>query len=157
MNIPKTLSQLDGLCSAGYAIALHVRYTAPKFLFQTYPADWMEIYSQKGLVLKDPTVLWGFENTGTARWGELVNQDEGGVLEIASRFGLKHGFSAAVNRGEARSIASFARSDNDFSDAEIVEISDIFGELHDYFSEIEEISAAEQAKLKEMSIAFTRG
>ena len=157
MDIPRALSQLDSLCSAGYAIALHIRFTAPKFLFQTYPQDWMETYSEKGFVLKDPTVLWGFENTGTVRWPELESLDSAGVMTMAARHGLNHGFTAAVHRDDARSIASFARRGQDFSDPEIAEISGILQNLHDYASEIEEISEAEQLKLKEMSIAFTRG
>ncbi len=64
-KIGQLLGELDDLCPSGYAIALHIRYTTPAFLFQTYPKEWMEYYSQNGLVLHDPTVRWGLANTGT--------------------------------------------------------------------------------------------
>jgi len=157
LNIMKSLSRLDQLCSAGYAIALHISYTTPKFLFQTYNSNWMEIYSKQGLVLKDPTVLWGFENNGAVRWDALSDIDTAGVLTLARQFGIAHGFTFATDQNNSRSIASFARSDRESSKSEIEEISQIVRDLHDYTAEIDEFSPEELAQLKEMSVAFTRG
>jgi LuxR family transcriptional regulator, quorum-sensing system regulator SdiA len=157
INIMKSLSDLDQLCSAGYAIALHISYTTPKFLFQTYNRKWMETYSQQGLVLKDPTVLWGFENDGSIRWDALADLDTAGVLSLARQFGIAHGFTFATNQNDSRSIASFARNDRESSESEIAEISRIVRDLHDYTAEIDGFSPEEMAQLKNMSVAFTRG
>ena len=90
----------------GYAAALHINFTTPDFLFQTYPADWLAIYSQKGFVMQDPTVLWGFENLGTVRWSDLTRNDHAGVMKEATKFGMKYGLTVAVEQGGSRSIAS---------------------------------------------------
>ncbi|MFV2052625.1 autoinducer binding domain-containing protein [Aliiroseovarius sp. YM-037] len=157
LSISPVLAKLDGLCPAGYAIALHIKFTTPTFLFQTYAQDWMDYYSQNGLVLHDPTVRWGFENTGTRVWKDLEAEDEHSVLKKARKHGLSHGFVAAhVGRG-TRSVASFARSDRDFDDAEIAQISEMFVELHDETVDAEQLSAEEREALKQLSITLTHG
>lgn len=152
-----SLSRLDGFCTAGYAIALHISFTTPRFLFQTYNKDWMEIYSQEGLVLKDPTVLWGFSNTGVARWRDLEDIDDSKILPMAREFGLKYGFTYGIDQDSSRSIASFARSDRDFTDVEIETISAIALHLHNYTADITDPSADELSQLKKLSVNFTRG
>ncbi len=154
-DILKSLEQLDGLCSAGYAIALHIHYTAPKFLFQTYDSEWMKTYSEQGLVLKDPTVAWGFENTGIAHWQDLEPLDEAGVLAKARAFGLRHGFTCATDKGDSRTIASFARDDRESTPDEITQICEIVEALHDYTAGIDAISQRDRDRLKEMSVVFT--
>ncbi|MGR3341835.1 MAG: autoinducer binding domain-containing protein [Paracoccaceae bacterium] len=151
------ISRLDVLCPAGYAMALHIRYTTPKFLFQTYSSQWREEYSKKGLVLQDPTVSWGFENTGTINWRDLKESDEAGVLEQAKAYGIGHGFTLSLDRNNSKSITSFARGDRDFSAAEIEEISDIVTDLHNYTADIDEFSRVELVQLKQMSVEFTHG
>ncbi len=154
-DILESLKQLDGLCSAGYAIALHIRYTAPRFLFQTYDSEWMKIYSEQGLVLKDPTVSWGFANTGIAHWQDLEPLDQAGVLAKARAFGLKHGFTCATDKGDSRTIASFARNDRQSTPDEIARICEIVETLHDYTAGLGTISERDRERLKEMSVAFT--
>jgi len=156
-NITDSLTQLDELCSSGYAIALHISFTTPRFLFQSYSKDWMEVYSQEGLVLKDPTVLWGFSNTGFANWSDLKDIDDSGILPMAAKFGLKYGFTYSTDQNSSKTIASFARSDREFSDSEVAEISEISLNLHIHTANIEEFSAAEMGQLKAMSVQFTRG
>ncbi|MEE9388309.1 MAG: autoinducer binding domain-containing protein [Paracoccaceae bacterium] len=156
-TITSSLARLDEICTAGYAIALHIEFTTPRFLFQTYSKDWMEMYSEKGLVLKDPTVLWGFSNTGIARWHDLEEIDDSGVLALAQKYGLKYGFTYAIDDNSSKSISSFARGDCDFADAELNEISDIVAYLHKQTSEIDEFSPHELRQLKSISVNFTRG
>ncbi len=155
--IMDSLARLDVLCTSGYAVALHIRFTTPRFLFQTYNKDWMEIYSEKGLVLQDPTVLWGFSNTGVARWQDLEELDDNGILPMAKTFGLNYGFTFAIDQNASKSITSFARHDRDFTDAEVEEITTIAQEMHDYTAKIDDLSADEMKKLKKFSIEFTRG
>jgi len=156
-EILKSLSRLDSLCASGYAIALHIRFTTPRFLFQTYSKEWMEMYSEKGFVLKDPTVLWGFSNTGAVKWSDLQEIDESGILPLAKEFGLNFGFTFAVDVNASRSIASFARDDREFDDTEIQEISEVIQRMHMLTSNIDGFSTNEVQQLKEMSVEFTHG
>lgn len=120
-EIRSVLSDLTHLAPTGYAAALHINFTTPDFLFQTYPADWLAIYSQQGLVMKDPTVLWGFENLGTVRWSDLADIDPAGVMRAATKFGMNYGVTVAVEQGGTRSIASLSRGDREFSGDELAQ------------------------------------
>ena len=103
----------------------------------------------------DPTVLWGFQNTGSCKWSELAGQDEGGVLKDAASHGLKFGFVHALERDGSRSMASFARSDQEFSEKEIAEITAVLEKLHDLTGNTEQLPEDEISELKTLSITLT--
>ncbi|MDF0599951.1 autoinducer binding domain-containing protein [Psychromarinibacter sp. C21-152] len=149
------LSDLDDRCPLGFAIALHIRYNAPTFLFQTFPENWMEAYSRNGFVIRDPAVHWAFENTGFIRWRDLAVGDRSGVMEQARLYGLNYGFTVSIHNDRARSIAGFARSDRDFLDVEIDEIAQLFEELDVMTAGIEILSKKDTDALQKMSIRMT--
>lgn len=151
----RTIAELNDLSPAGFAIALHISFTAPAFLFQTYPQAWSDEYSARGLHLSDPTVAWGFSNTGAVRWSEIEAQDRAGVFARARAFGILYGVTVAVQSGGSRSLASFSRADREFTDAEIDQIAELLGEVHDETAGGVGLSAADRAALKAMSIRLT--
>ncbi len=151
------LSQFETAAPAGFAVALHIEYTTPRFLFQTYNQKWMEVYSSLGLVMKDPTVIWGFSNTGIVDWAELEDQDHAGVLALARDYGLAHGFTCALTRDDSRSIASFAHESRRFREQEKSALSAALQDLHEMTAAIDSLSAEQERQLKLLSIAFTRG
>lgn len=132
-NSPKTdalISELDALSSSGYAVALHVRFTTPTILIQTYDPEWIKIYSTEGYVMHDPTVHWGFGNTGTIRWSEIELPDTHNVMEKSAAYGMKYGISVACEIDGSRSMASFARADREYQDTEITQIEELLIKLH---------------------------
>ena len=149
------LPELGKLCPAGYAIALHISFSTPRFLFQTYSHEWMEVYSRKGYVLQDPTVVWGFTNNGTIKWADLESLDESGVLKEAKEFGIEHGFTMSLDDGGSKSIGSFTRGDRDFTDAEIAVIQKAFRSIHLRTAEIEQIPPMEVEQLKKIAGNWT--
>jgi len=155
-SVANLLSGLDERSPAGFAIALHIKYTTPTLLFQTYPTKWVEYYTAKGLVLHDPAVRWGFENTGFIRWRDQVEDDPFGVMKQAARFGMTHGVTLALIRGESRTIAAFARSDRDYLDAEVDEITPRLEALHAETDGVEVLPETDMAALRRMSIRLTR-
>ena len=112
MSEKSTISQrLEGvakICTAGYAIGLHIKFSTPTFFYQSYSKDWLEHYSANGLVLHDPIIRWGFENTGVADWQDLGDLDERGVLKQAGSYGLNHGIVISLLEDGLRSIAGFS-------------------------------------------------
>ena len=130
------LDELKIKAPSGYAIALHIEFNAPKLLFQTYPVAWINHYEQMGFIMNDPTVHWGFSNIGHKRWSELTEFDTKGILKAAGKFGLNFGVTLSMDKQKKQTIASFARSDREFSDDEIVEIQEIIEMIHK-----EEVSA----------------
>lgn len=124
------IEKMKELAQTGFALALHINFTTPRLLLQTYDKDWVKYYSENGLVMSDPTVLWGFDNEGTKRWSELVEMDSRGLLELAANHGMRYGVTCAVADGDARSIGSFTRGDDDFNDDNLSTLLEQVEELH---------------------------
>ena len=156
-SIAVLLEQVSESCPAGFAAALHIKFTSPRYLFQSYRRDWIDYYSKHALVLRDPTVHWGFENEGAIRWSALTGRDTAGVMEKAAEYGLTYGFTAALEEGGSRSVASFARADREFTDTEISKITGLLRRLHDETRAAETLSPEDDAALKRLSIFLTRG
>ncbi|MFT5650738.1 MAG: LuxR family transcriptional regulator [Yoonia sp.] len=155
LEIRKLLGEMKQIATAGFALALHVRFTTPTFLFQTYEKDWLNYYSQNGFVMSDPTVAWGFENTGAVKWSELAKQDTMNVLKKAAEFGLKFGMTCGVEVDGSRSIGSFSRTDREFDAAETKSLVGLMGTLHTLTANVETISPETSAALRTMSVQFT--
>ncbi len=152
----EALSRLAHIAPAGYAIALHIGYAAPRFLFQTYPPGWRETYTREGLMMKDPTVRWGLSNTGWTKWSALESEDEHGVFASAAHYGIHHGVTYATDLGGSRSIASFARGDRDFSAAELTQIGTETERLHDITDADGKLTPEMHASLHRLSVEITQ-
>ena len=101
--------------------------------------------------------MWGFSNTGVARWHDLEDRDAHNILPMAREHGLNYGFTFAQEENSSRSISSFARSDRDFDDAEIAEISGIASNLHRQTADIKDLTENALQELKKLSVIYTRG
>jgi LuxR family transcriptional regulator, quorum-sensing system regulator SdiA len=154
-HIRDCLSRLKEAAPSGFAIALHVRLVTPTYLFQTYPKEWIDYYSQNGLVMQDPTVHWGFENLGTVRWSDLAHLDQAGIIAKAAQHGMCHGFTCAVEAGGTRSLSSFTHGARDFTDAEIAGIASEVEALHGLTAKAQPLSAQTRDGLTRMSIQFS--
>lgn len=152
-DIPMRLAAMRDLAPAGFAAALHVRYQTPTYLFQTYPDAWIAEYSRDGLVLRDPTVAWGFANTGAVDWADLADPD--GVLARAAAFGLRHGVTLSQWRGGSLSIASFARADRRLFAREVDALASLMAWLHDATGEARPLPPETREGLRRLSVAFT--
>lgn len=154
-NIATLLHQLDLRSPSGFAIALHIRFSAPTYMFQTYAKRWLDQYNAEGLLMKDPVVRWGFSNVGWVRWAELEAIDEFGVMERAKDFGLMNGAAISVTMSESRSIAGFARADRDFTDSELDELEGGLARLHQATLGLRDISLEDRQALTQLSIRLT--
>ena len=154
-SVAALLHDLDQRSPAGCAIGLHIRFTTPRYMFQSYPKRWMDQYSGLGLLVQDPTVHWGMSNVGWVRWCDLEPIDSHGVLERARDYGIMNGVTIALLIEGSRSIASFARSDRDYETTEIAELELIFEDLHRATAGIEALSDDDRRALKELSVRLT--
>jgi LuxR family transcriptional regulator len=151
------LRGLRRISPAGFAIALHAEFAAPRYLFQAYDKDWMDRYSREGMILRDPTVPWAFAHDGTIRWEDLMPLDTGGVLAAAAIQGLRHGVTVGVISGREHSLASFCRADRRFTDAECDEAHAQVAALHDLTRTAIIDTPHLHATLRRLSIHLTRG
>ena len=154
-RISALLTRLHAGSPAGFAIALHIRFTAPRYLFQSYAKDWIDTYSRDGLVLQDPAVRWGFVNDGAIRWSAL--EDPAGVLDRAAGHGLRFGAAIAFMRGGTRTMGGFARSDRELTDGEIAGLKATLEVLHDLTGTVEALAPEVHQKLKRMAIVLIHG
>ncbi|MEL7026863.1 MAG: autoinducer binding domain-containing protein [Pseudomonadota bacterium] len=136
-EVEANLARMQDQSPSGFAIGLHLAFTTSKYIIQTYPKPWMEEYSKRGLLLADPTVRWGLENTGFIRWSVLKNSDEAGVIDAAATFGLKFGVSVAIAPNGSRSLGSFASPTGEFDDATIADLTAALENLHTATKDIE--------------------
>ncbi len=155
-EVKSILSGFSDLSSAGYAIGLHLEFTTSKYIFQKYPKPWMDEYTRRGFLLSDPTVRWGVENLGWARWSNLTAIDDAGVLSAAAGFGLKYGVSISVEGCGGRSLGSFASDTQEFSEEAIDMLSSRLSRMHELTAEIDP-DTADDRSLKKLAAAMAHG
>lgn len=117
---------LERLAPGGFYVALRVGFAFPLLELNELPEPWVEYYTAQRFMLFDPVIRWVYSQTGTARWSEIGDVDPRGVMRKAADFGLKYGAAVShyVDDGDAqRSFGSFVRTDREFTDAEMEELS----------------------------------
>lgn len=148
IGLDRGLAQLSDLAPKGYALALHVRYASPHLMIQTYDPRWTEIYTEKGYMLADPTVFWGFGHEGATRWSDVDLPDPHHIMERAREFGLNFGVAVSFGATSSRTIGGFAREDREFTDAEIEKIQEIVQRLHIDSTPPEQLTPAQRMALR---------
>ncbi|MEO1639453.1 MAG: autoinducer binding domain-containing protein [Pseudomonadota bacterium] len=151
--IGEMLSELHKIAPAGYALGVHMTHMAPKFVFQTYPKAWLDHYSANGLIMVDPMVAWGFENTGHERWSAL--DDASGVLKAAGEFGMKFGAVVVAESEASRSIGGFAHPDREFTDEELDALLQGVTAIHASTEDTAELSQETIDHLRKMAVMVT--
>jgi len=152
-EISTALGELNKLAPTGYALGIHIEYTTPKFMFQTYPKAWLDYYSSHGLVMSDPMVAWAFQEVGSLRWSQL--DDPNGVFTKAAEYGMTYGVVVSVASDDSRTICGFANADREFTDQEITQIEALVLSIHQNTADTAQLDAATVDQLKKMSIMVT--
>lgn len=154
-KIKELLEEVENLAPSGFAIAFHIRLTSPDFLFQTYPKNWIDTYSERGYVMVDPIVRWGFTETGSIRWSKLSDLDDQNILEQSLAHGMAFGVAIATEVEGDRSCAGFARNDREYTDEEISKLSALFQDLHDQTASKTGMDAGLRSELHDLSVKMT--
>ncbi len=148
LGVDLQLARLGAVAPAGYALGLHIRFASALFLFRTYPPEWIETYTQKGYMLCDPMVSWGFSEEGTRRWSEITIPDPHDIWGQAAVHGLVYGVAISHGSLSSRSIGGFSRSDREFTDTEIDEITNVVHLLHVETTPPDSLTAAQIEALR---------
>lgn len=148
IGLEDELHRLGHLAPSGYFVGLHIRFTAPLFTFQTYDQRWLDHYTEKGYVLRDPMVAWGFSSTGTIRWSDPKLPDPFGLFAEAAQFGLRYGCTVSCGPIRSRTIASFARDDREYMDDEISAAAEIVQQMHEVTEPPEALTKAQVEALR---------
>jgi LuxR family transcriptional regulator len=135
-----------GLAPAGFYIAIRVGFAFPEFEHNALPLGWVHTYARGGLIMGDPVMRWVYMNAGTIRWSDVDIADDQGVLAQAAEFGLTFGVAVSISGDQAdglRSFGTFCRSDREYSDGEMDELSRNLGQLHIDLSPPDDLTEAE--------------
>ena len=151
------LAEIQGHCSSGFAVALHISFSTPRFLFQTYDPVWSKVYSERGFVVQDPTVKWGLEHEGGIDWDDLTDADPANVIGQAKEHGIGHGFTLSVLDEGSRSMGSFTHGDTPFDLETKKTLEDLFRKLHRITQVEGETKKEISDALKRLSVEFTHG
>lgn len=154
-SVAALLADIDEITPGGFAIGLHISYNGPKFLFQTFPIDWITHYTENGLHLQDPAVAWSFAETGYVRWRDLAANDPAGVISKAAEFGLPYGATLSIEENGSRSVLGCGRTDREYLDAELDDITAKLVELHNLTLTVQKISKRDVEALTKMSIRMS--
>lgn len=146
------LEELSECAPMGYVLALHVGFHAPKMTFRTYPEAWSAEYAAQGFALQDPVVLWGLQNTGSARWNDIAPGHD--IVLRAADHGLSYGVVHSIATGTSRSICSVARKDREFGPREIAKVASICDALHLHGDAV--LTPDQMAQLHQANVVVTR-
>lgn len=150
------LQEIGEDAPTGYSLGLQIRFTSPEYLFQTFPKAWIEEYSERGYTVRDPALLWAFENSGWTRWSDIDTGGADEVLQRAAHHGLVYGVTLTVDVEENRSICAFARGDREFTDDEVTGLARKSRRAHDLTSKMNGLTDEEREALHGMSVRFTQ-
>ena len=134
MAIDVNTDTFSALSPAGHFLALRIGFAFPMFEQNALPKKWVERYAARGLVLADPVMHWLYSNTGAIRWSDIEIEDPREVLNQAANHGLNYGLAVCcADAGESgqRSFGSFARSDREFDQCEILQLEAELKALHE--------------------------
>lgn len=153
-KVAELLSALEGLCDTGFALAIRIRYTRPLLLYQSYSREWSDFYSENGLMLTDPVVRWGLENTGVVFWDDPELDDPAGVVGLARQHGLNNGVTISTGPPTSRTISGHTRSVGPFSGDEIDRLRCLVETVHEVTDGLEDLDCPDMAALR--ALAFSR-
>lgn len=128
--IDDLLVDLGDQSPGGYFLSLHLRYSTPLMMMQTYDPRWVEHYARNAYALRDPMIAWGISRSGTSRWSEIDIPDPFGIMDEAAAFGLKYGVCISFGPITSRTIACATRSDREFTDEEMAALTGTVLRLH---------------------------
>lgn len=125
------ISHFEQIAPAGHFVALRFGLADAVTTTSGLPPKWAARYSQRGYLVFDPVVRRLFAAPGPVRFSEVAAaEDPMAILTQAAAFGLRYGVGLAFRDEEgAGPVASqlsfgvFARSDREFTDAEIGQLS----------------------------------
>lgn len=154
-SIGQALAHLKRIAPGGFAIGLHIRFVAPRLMFNSYPSEWVDVYARRSLLTVDPTVRWGLSRTGARRWEAFSpEEDPDDVLGQAAAHGLRYGVTLSIDDG-GRSLAGLARSDRPLEAEEIARAGAVLERLHALTREIGGLDAGTRQGLETMAVAVT--
>ncbi|GAA0301375.1 autoinducer binding domain-containing protein [Rhodovulum strictum] len=152
-KVAELLSRMDQVCDTGFALAIHIRFTRPLLLYQSYHRAWSDFYSENGLMLTDPVVRWGLENTGVLLWDDPELDDPADVVALARKHGLRNGVTVSTGARASRTISGHTRSTGPFTADEIAHLQCLVETVHEVTEGLDALDAPEMQALRALDFS----
>ena len=133
MHLPDMKGAFLQIATAGFYVALRLGFYSPEDELNTFPETFVDLYTARGLALQDPLMRWTLTNLGARRWSEIDIADPLGVMARYRQFELRFGAAICLpGRGTVpkKSFGIFARTDREFTDAEMQQLREMLVTLH---------------------------
>lgn len=129
-DIDALIQILRDMAPDGLALGLHHRGGVPLLTVQTMPDDWLGLYRDHSIGLRDPLIAWAFAHDAAVRWDDPSLPDPYDIMLDSRRCGLFHGVTLGCGAVTSRSILHAARSDRAFACEEVVHFQTQLIRLH---------------------------
>lgn len=133
MRLGECKEMFATLAPAGFYAALRLGYFSPEEELNHFSPAWTDHYTINGLALHDPLMRWIYSGSGARRWSALDIPDPVGVLTAYQAYGMRFGAVVCVTANEERprrTFGYFARSDREFTPAELSELEGLLRAAH---------------------------
>jgi len=147
-EITRQFARLSSLAPAGYSAGLHIRFASALVFEATYDPKWMQHYVVNAYALRDPMIAWGLGEEGSIRWSDIDSPEGIDLFTQAAEHGLKFGVAVSCGPVQSRSIVGVARSDREFTDVEISEITKVVRVLHQIAEPTNDLTLAQIQALR---------
>lgn len=151
-------ARLRAIAPMGYTLVIHIRSLTPEHYVSTYPARWLEVYTERQYALFDPVSIWSRTNSGRVRWSEIradsYSPASRHIMTLAREHGLIYGGGISRNRIEETGTLSClfcAREDRELTDRELDEVECIFNQLLAAIESARPLSEPELAILSDLA------
>lgn len=124
------LDQIRHIATGGYSVGVFMEFNGPVSTYIGYSEKWVSLYSSRGYAMSDPTIHWAQYNDGIIRWSDVDGYADSEIACEAAKNGLISGATASATMNGRKSIATFAKKDNEFIDIELNVLLGALRKLH---------------------------
>ncbi|SMR81315.1 LuxR family transcriptional regulator [Aliiroseovarius halocynthiae] len=121
--------EIEDLAPSGFSLLVNVSLRGYEHFECTYPISWQQEYEAKRYFVLDPILLWALFKTGDYRWSGVPIPDFRRFMRKAAEHGLKYGACFCRSSGHHHSLISVSRADREYTEMEMLRISEIATEL----------------------------
>ena len=125
--------ELERLAPAGFFVAIRVGFMTPEQELNSFPDTWVDFYTENGLALADPCLVWTAGHDGSIRWSDLDIEDPQEILSTYDENGFHFGAVVSIRAtpdNRKRSYGVFSREDREFNGKELQLLFQIVDQAH---------------------------
>jgi LuxR family quorum-sensing system transcriptional regulator SolR len=115
------LARLLDFDYCAYGLRMPLPVSNPRIvMFNNYPADWRQLYSERNYVAIDPTVKHGARSMFPVVWSDKLFESAQELWEEAQSFGLRHGWArSSFDSNGIGGLMTLSRTAEPLSDLEL--------------------------------------